>query len=278
MQSVLLLALVFVAAPACTRKQSSQDAGIDLAGMDKSVPPGDDFNAYTNGGWIKSTPIPADKSSYGLDAILTDETRKRTLSLIEDAAKAGVPANEDARKIGDFYGTFMDEAAIETKGIAPLKPQLEAFAAIADRQALARVIGGQLRADVDALNNTNFETGNLFGVWVSQGLEDPSHTYPYLLQGGLGMPDRDYYLSPSPQMAQLRKQYLAHIEAMFRLSGFTDPTGRPREYSRSKQRWQRCTPRALNRRMSVPRCPGTGPIYRPRRLVSIGRRCSKQPD
>jgi putative endopeptidase len=222
----LLLAVVLAAVPACTRKPSSQEAGLDLAGMDKTVAPGDDFNAYSNGGWIKSTPIPADKSSYGIFAILTDETRKRTLSLIQDAAKSGAPASEDARKIGDFYGSFMDEAAIESKGIAPLKPQLDAFAAIADRHALARAIGATLRADVDALNSTNFETDNLFGIWVTQGLTDPSHTYPYLLQGGLGMPDRDYYLSTSPQMAQLRKQYLAHIEAMFKLSGYTNPAGR----------------------------------------------------
>jgi predicted metalloendopeptidase len=194
--------------------------------MDKSNLPGDDFNAYTNGGWIKSTRIPADKSSYGIDAILTDETRKRTLSLIQDAAKAGAPASGDALKAGDFYASFMDEGAIEAKGIAPLKSQLAAFAAIGDRHALARVIGGQLRADVDALNSTNFETGNLFGIWVTQGLEDPSHSYPYLLQGGLGMPDREYYLSTSPHMAQLRKQYLAHIEAMFKLAGFTDPSAR----------------------------------------------------
>jgi putative endopeptidase len=221
-----LLALVLAAAPACTSKKSVPSADIDLAGMDKSIAPGDDFNAYTNGGWSKSTPIPADKSGYGLDAILIDETRKRTLSLIEDAAKGGTAASEDSRKIGDFYASFMDEAAIESKGMAPLKPQLDGFAAIADRHALARAIGGELRADVDALNNTNFETGNLFGIWVTQGLEDPDHSYPYLLQGGLGMPDRDYYLSTSPHMAELRKQYLAHVEAMFRLAGFTDPAER----------------------------------------------------
>ncbi len=185
--------------------------------MDTAVAPGDDFNAYTNGAWIKATPIPADKSSYGLDAILTDETRKRTLALIENGRN---------QKIGDFYSSFMDEAGIESKGIAPLKPQLDAFAAITDRHALATALGAGLRADVDALNSTNFETGNLFGVWVTQGLEDPSHTYPYLLQGGLGMPDRDYYISASPKMAELRKQYLAHIEAMFKLAGFTDPGGR----------------------------------------------------
>ncbi len=209
----------------CSTKSPVQSAGIDLAGMDKSVAPGDDFNAYANGGWIKSTPIPADKSSYGIDAILADQTRQRTRSLIEDASKAANPSG-DARKIGDFYSTYMDEAAIESKGIAPLKPAIDAFAAIADRRALARAIGSRLRADVDALNNTNFETPNLFGLWITQGLEDPSHSYPYLLQGGLGLPDRDYYLSPSPHMAELRKQYTAHIEAMFKLADFTDSAAR----------------------------------------------------
>ncbi len=123
-----------------------------------SVAPGDDFNAYANGGWIKATPIPADKASYGIFAILADETRKRLLALIQEAVQAGSAASGDTRKIADFYSSFMDEAAIESKGIAPLKPQLDTIAAIADRHALARVLGGQLRADVDPLNNTNFET------------------------------------------------------------------------------------------------------------------------
>jgi len=194
--------------------------------MDTSAAPGDDFNAYANGGWIKATPIPADKPSYGIDEILADETRKRTLTLIQEAAQAGSDASGDARKIADFYASFMDEAAIESKGIAPLKPQLDAIAAIADRHDLARVLGGQLRADVDPLNDTNFETLNLLGVWVSQGLTDPSHSFPYLLQGGLGMPDRDYYLSATPHMAGLRKQYQAHIAATFKLAGFEDPEAR----------------------------------------------------
>src|SRR5580698_9722059 len=115
------------------------NTGQTRSGMDTAVAPGDDFNAYTNGGWIKATPIPADKSSYGLDAILTDETRKGTLALIENGTN---------QKVGDFYASFMDEAAIEAKGIAPLKPQLDAFAAIADRRALATALGAGLRADV----------------------------------------------------------------------------------------------------------------------------------
>ena len=222
----LLIACTFSGMVACSGRKPEQSADIDLAGMDKSVSPGDDFNEYTNGGWLKATPIPQDKSSYGQDAILTDETRKRTVALIEGAAQPGASPSPDVRKVGDFYTTFMDEAAIESKGISPLKPQLDLFAAIQDRSALARAIGGRLRADVDPLNNTNFETRNLFGIWVTQGLEDPSHSFPYVLQGGLGMPDRDYYLSPSPHMTELRKQYLAHVEAMLNLAGFTDPANR----------------------------------------------------
>jgi putative endopeptidase len=223
--SAILLAAALAVAPACRTTPSSSAAGIDLAGMDKSVAPGDDFNAYTNGGWIKATPIPADKSSYGAGAILSDQTRERLRALFQESSSA-TAATVDARKIGDYYSTFMDEAAIESKGVAPLKPQFDGIAAIADRHALARALGGQLRADVDPLNNTNFETGNLFGVWIAQGLADPSHNFPYLLQGGLGMPDRDYYISTNAHMADLRKQYQAHIAAMFKLAGFTDPSAR----------------------------------------------------
>ncbi|HEY1758102.1 MAG TPA: M13 family metallopeptidase [Bryobacteraceae bacterium] len=216
----------FMAAVSACKTAPPVSASIDVAGMDKSVTPGDDFNAYANGGWMKATAIPADKASYGTGAILADETRKRLLELIQNSAKPGASTDSDARKVGDFYSSFMDEAAIESKGIAPLKPELDNIAAIQNRKDLARVLGAELRADVDALNNTNFETSNLFGVWITQGLTDPSRSYPYLLQGGLGMPDRDYYLSGSPQMAELRKQYQAHLLAMFQLAGFDKPAER----------------------------------------------------
>jgi putative endopeptidase len=215
MRSSLAVLLLILAASGC-HKAPSSGAGIDVAGMDKSVAPGDDFNAYANGGWLKATPIPADKGSYGSGSILADQTRQRTRALLE----------ADNGKAGTYYATFLDQAAIDAKGAAPLKPQLDAIANIADRHALAQAIGANLRADVDPLNNTNFETENLFGVWVTQGLEDPARSYPYLLQGGLGMPDRDYYLSPSPQMAELRQKYQAHIAAMLQLAGVPDGAAR----------------------------------------------------
>jgi predicted metalloendopeptidase len=224
-----LLMFAVVAASGCNASAPSNSAaatGIDLAGMDKSVAPGDDFNAYTNGEWIKSTPMPPDKASYGVFAILADETRKQTVALIQESADAGPKASEEARKTGDFYSSFMDEAGIESKGIAPLKPRLDEVAAIKDRRDLARVVGSRIRADVDPLNATNFETDNLFGVWVTQGLTDPDHSYVYLLQGGLGLPDREYYLSTTPHMVEIRNKYRDHIAAMFKLAGVKDEAAR----------------------------------------------------
>jgi predicted metalloendopeptidase len=227
---VVLLAGALIVLPACSRPPAAPPAasapvvhGIDVAGMDRSVKPGDDFNAYANGGWAKATTIPADKSSAGPWATVSDLTRQRTADLIRGFSSAGTQAGDEERKIGDFYAAYMDEAAIESKGYAPLAQALEAIAAIGDRHALARAIGATMRADVDPLNNTNFQTGHLFGVFVSQGLDDPSHNVPYLLQGGLGLPDREYYLSSTPQMAAIRTAYQTYLVSAFSLAGLSDP-------------------------------------------------------
>ena len=103
--------------------------------------------------------------------------------------------------------------AIEARGLAVLKPQLDRIAAISDRVRLARYLGSTLRADVDVLNATALDTDNVLGLWVAQDLDDPSRYAPFLLQGGLGMPDRDYYLVDSPHMADVRSHYRAHIAA-----------------------------------------------------------------
>ena len=223
-------------------------SGIDVAGMDKSVAPGDDFNAYANGGWIKATPIPPDKSSYGAGSVLVDQTRQQTVALIQDPVNAGPDATPDARKVADFYASFMDEARIESKGITPLKPELDAIAAIADKRDLARVIGGTLRADVDPLNNTNFQTEHLLGVWIAQGLNDPEHNTPYLLQGGLGLPDRDYYVSTSPKMADAADAIHAPRRGGPRARRIARHHPRERHASStSRRRSRRCTRHACSR-------------------------------
>jgi predicted metalloendopeptidase len=217
--SVISCAPATRATGAASSATAAASRGIDLSGLDRSVSPGDDFFGYANGAWMRRTEIPADRSSWGIHGVVEELTSRRTADLIADAARTEAPAGSDARKIGDTYASFMDEAAIEAKGIGPLKPSLARIAAIAGAAELARELGGTLRADVDVLNNTNLHTGNLFGLWVAQDLTDPSRYSPFLLQGGLGMPDRDYYVDPSPRMAEIRTRYVAHIAAVLRLGG-----------------------------------------------------------
>jgi putative endopeptidase len=196
-----------------------------VSGMKPSIHPGDDFNAYVNGGWIDATEIPADRSHWGIDGEIAEATDKRVAQLIEDAAK-GADASADAKRVGTFYASFMDEAGIEAKGIAPLKPLLQHIASVSNKTELARFLGSTLRADVDPLNSTNFFTENLFGLWVAQGLHDPANYQAYLLQGGLGLPDREYYLSKDEKMAGIRAKYLEHIASVFKLAGFKDANRR----------------------------------------------------
>src|SRR5882757_2029979 len=136
--------------------------GISIANMDPSVKPGDNFYLYANGGWLKRTVIPPDRSRIGVFTMLSDLSNQRTRTLIEDAVKANAPAGSDTRKVADLYHSYMDEAGIESHGLAPIGPSLKAVAAIGDKNQLARALGESLRADVDALNNTNFHTHNLF--------------------------------------------------------------------------------------------------------------------
>jgi putative endopeptidase len=200
--------------------------GVDLAGIDRAVAPGDDFAAYANGAWSKATEIPPDKASWGIGSELSEATNRRTRELLEEAAAAGAPAGSIQRKVGDFYAAFMDEAGIEARGVAPLRPALERAAAVKDKLELARLLGEELRADVDPLNNTDFHTDRLLGLWVAPDLNAPGRYVPYLLQGGLGMPDREYYLDASARMADLRAKYQAHVAAVFKLAGIDDGEAR----------------------------------------------------
>ena len=197
-------------------------SGIDLAGMDHAVKPGNDFFGYANGAWVEHTQIPADRSSTGPTEDLEELTKQRTADLIRNMAKTRPAAGSNERKIADYYSAFMDEADIEKRGLAPLKAELARIDAIQTRDDLARVLGSEQRADVDPINATNFQTENLFGLFVAQGLEDPAHNMPYLLQGGLAMPSRDYYLSQDSEMAAVRTKYQAYVASLLKLAGASD--------------------------------------------------------
>ncbi|AVR95873.1 M13 family metallopeptidase [Pseudoduganella armeniaca] len=188
------------------------------------VLPGDDFYTYANGAWLAATTIPPDRDGWGADYAVSEETDRRVARLIEQAGQR--EATGDVRRVVDYYRAFMDEAGIEARGVGPLRPLLEDIAAIRDRRQLARALGAGLRADVDPLNATNFQTENLFGLWIAQGLTDPDNYVPYLLQGGLGLPDRSYYLEQGARAAKLRGAYRAHVAALLRLAGFADAPAR----------------------------------------------------
>jgi endothelin-converting enzyme/putative endopeptidase len=225
--SKFVLACLGICAIACAQNTPAPEThGVALANLDLSVKPGDDFYQYANGAWIKHTEIPPDRAEVDVFTTLGDLSNKRTADLIEEIAKSNPPAGSGTRKVADLYNSYMDEAAIEAKGLAPLRPHLDAIAAIRDQRELARALGESLRADVDALNNTNFHTENLFGLWVAPGFNDAEHYSAYLLQGGLQLPDREYYLADSEHARQLRARYQTHIAAILKLAGFTDTDAR----------------------------------------------------
>ena len=200
-------------------RRPAKEIGVNLALRDLAVKPGDDFEEYANGAWRKTTEIPADRSSIGVDFEVFQKAEKRNADLVREAGAGKPAAGTPQRMIADYYAAYMDTAGIEKRGLAPLKERLAKIAGIKSKTDLARALGQDLRADVDPLNATNFWTENLFGLFVTQALSDPSRTVPYLLQGGLGMPDREYYVSDKPEMAKHREAYQAYIGELLKLAG-----------------------------------------------------------
>ncbi|HMG05788.1 MAG TPA: M13 family metallopeptidase [Chthoniobacterales bacterium] len=228
MQLLGLFALMAAAAPTsfAVPPEPAKTIGVDLALRDLEVKPGDDFEAYANGAWRKKTEIPADRSSTGVDFEVFQKAEKRTADLIRDAGAGKPAAGTPQRMIADYYAAYMDTAGIEKRGLAPLKERFARIDGIKSRTDLARALGHDLRADLDPLNATNFWSENLFGLFVTQALSDPAHTVPYFLQGGLGLPDREYYISDKPDMVKLRGAYLTYVGDLLKLAGLSDPAGR----------------------------------------------------
>jgi putative endopeptidase len=231
---VLLAIAAALALGGCRMQQGNEAAqqqepgtaiGISTDWMDTSVRPGDDFFAYANGSWVKNTAIPDDRSNIGGFWIADQERERNTRALFDDILTSNAAASSDEGRIANYYKAFLDTDAIDRVGLAPAKADLDAIAGIADKRQLSAAIGSSLRADVDPLNATTWQTDNLFGIFVTQGLNTPGETLPYILQGGIGLPEREYYLSPDAKMAELRAKYRPYIAQVLQAAGFADAQG-----------------------------------------------------
>lgn len=183
--------------------------GFDAAGMDQSVAPGDDFYAFANGSWARNTVIPADKSNYGMFGMLDDLSKERTRGILE-AAKT-----DPNSKVGRAYAAFLDAATVEARGLAPIKPWLAKIKAT-DKAGMTALMA---EADRNGVSH-------LFGGFVGQDDKNPDVYIYTMFQGGIGMPDRDYYLKDSDRFAKLRAAYVQHLENMLVLAGEGDAAAR----------------------------------------------------
>ncbi|MER3463499.1 MAG: peptidase M13 [Chitinophagaceae bacterium] len=182
---------------------------IDKANMDLSVKPGDNFYLYANGNWIKNNPIPSSKTRWGSFDVLREESSKRMQSLLEEAAKKA-STDPKMQKIGDFYVSGMDTAAINKLGYQPIAPDLKRIDAITDVSGLLNEI---------AYERTNGMGGALFGFFIAQDRKNVSQYIAQLGQGGTTLPDRDYYLKSDARSNTVREAYLQHVKRMFQLIG-----------------------------------------------------------
>jgi predicted metalloendopeptidase len=193
--------------------------GIDTAGFDRSVRPQDDFFRYVHGGWLKTAQIPADRSSLGSFDALAEQSSAAMRQIVEQAAAArNKQAGSDLQKVGDLYLSYMDTAAIEAAGIRPIQGELARVAALGDRRQLPELFA--------ALQRTGVQTPFSFNV-----RQDPRQATRYIAsvgQGGLGLPDRDYYLKQEADFQQTRAAYETYVATLFRLAGQTDPAGAAR--------------------------------------------------
>ncbi len=200
------LASVSIGAPA---KPQTGDWGFDATGMDTSERAGDDFFKYANGGWDAHTQIPADKAGYGVDYVMSDANEEHLRSILEaDPTAAG---GADARKVHAAYLAFMDEAKAQALGAAPIQSDLAAIRAAKDRTDIAALMGKA---------NVGFQS-ELFDADLDPDEKDPGHYAVYIGQRGLGLPDRDYYLTPG--FAEKKQAYQAYVAQMLTLAGWADP-------------------------------------------------------
>jgi endothelin-converting enzyme/putative endopeptidase len=184
---------------------------LDLNSMDKTADPCVDFYQYSCGGWMKNNPIPADQASWSVYGKLHEDNQRFLWGILDDLSKKTVGRSANQQKIGDMFGSCMDEAAVEKAGAAPLKQQLDAIAALKNKKELAALLGQE--------HLSTEGSGLLFNFGSDQDFSDSSQVIAFALAGGLGLPDRDYYTKTDKKSEEIRQKYLAHVANMLELLG-----------------------------------------------------------
>jgi putative endopeptidase len=210
-----LLAASVLLLNSCNKTEKPVLSGIILKNMDTLVKPGDNFEAYVNGAWLKNNKIPSDKSSYGAFDFIYDKSQEDVKAIIEAAAKSNAAEGSDEQKIGDFYGSYMNDKDREAKGISPIQADLKKIDAITTYTDLAAAFGQCNRRGEMAP----------FSISVGQDSKSPNEYILTTWQGGLGLPDKEYYTLTDAKSVTIRQQYVKHIENMLQLAGMPDPAG-----------------------------------------------------
>ena len=190
------LSLIFASAMVLHAKGGPAAHDPNTQEVDRSIKPGDDFYGHANSGWLRTVAIPAGQSVYHTRALLMERTSQRVRDLIQEAAASAPAKGSAAQKVGDYYATIMDADAIDSKGMSAIAAEMATIAAIGDTASLSAYLGATLNSEVDGLTAN---ADHIFGVFVNQGFEDSKRCMFHLLQGGLGLPDRDDLSRPLAQ-------------------------------------------------------------------------------
>ncbi|MEJ0056641.1 MAG: M13-type metalloendopeptidase [Bacteroidota bacterium] len=216
MKSTLLCIPVLCLLVACSTPKKEEakvlTSGLLLQNMDTTVKPGDNFQMYVNGTWIKNTEIPAERSSYGVGRIVHEKAQEDVKSIIEEASASHAAMGTDEQKVGDLYSSYLDIKKRDSIGVAPLAAEFTKIDAISNYDELATYFG---YANI-------YGYGTPFGLLVFPDLKNPTEYALYSWQAGLGLPDREYYTSNSEKFPEIRKAYAEHIAKMLELAGLKD--------------------------------------------------------
>lgn len=211
-----LIGLALLAGCNQAPKESQTHSGLALANMDTSVKPGDDFFRYVNGKWLATARIPDDRPADGAFYMLRDKSLADVRVLVEGLATQEAATGTPTQQIRDLYASYLDQAGRDARGLTPLAPALTDIDQIRDQATLARAFAQSGRMG----------GGAPFGIWIGADAKAPDRYATYLYQGGLGLPDRDYYLKQDPESQALRQKYQQHIAAMLSRLGESDPGGK----------------------------------------------------